>query len=64
MAVIRYELLAGRDDIDVWNDTQTAGRFFITQDLGFSDLRRYIPGTHAGLLLVRLAKPGRDASFD
>ncbi len=24
-------------------------------------MRRYIPGTHAGLLLVRLAQPGRDA---
>ena len=24
-------------------------------------MRRYVPGTHAGLLLVRLAWPGRDA---
>jgi hypothetical protein len=38
-----------------------AGRFLITQDLDFSDARRYQPGTHAGLLLVRLAHPGRDA---
>jgi hypothetical protein len=27
----------------------------------FSDLRTYTPGTHAGLLLVRLARPGRNA---
>ncbi len=24
-------------------------------------MRRFIPGTHAGLLLVRLAQPGRNA---
>ena len=24
-------------------------------------MRKYTPGTHAGLLLVRLARPGRDA---
>jgi hypothetical protein len=33
----------------------------ITQDLDFSDMRRYTPGTHRGLLLIRLAHPGRDA---
>lgn len=58
---VRSERLAGRDDVDVWSGAQSAGRFFLTQDLDFSDMRRYAPGTHAGLLLVRLAKPGRDA---
>ena len=33
----------------------------MTQDLDFSDMRRFSPGTHAGLLLLRLAQPGRDA---
>jgi hypothetical protein len=42
-------------------ERHTVNRFLITQDLDFSDVRRYIPGTHAGLLLVRLAQPGRDA---
>jgi predicted nuclease of predicted toxin-antitoxin system len=45
----------------VWEAAQAGNRFLITQDLDFSDLRRYTPGTHAGLLLVRLAHPGRDA---
>ena len=58
---VRAERLAGHDDADVWHAAQTEGRFLITQDLDFSDLRRYAPGTHAGLLLVRLAQPGRDA---
>ena len=61
---VRTERLAGCDDADVWSAAQSVGRFFITQDLDFSDLRRYTPGTHAGLLLVRLAKPGRDALFE
>jgi hypothetical protein len=48
----------------VWSAAQAAQRFFITQDLDFSDMRRYAPGTHAGLLLVRLARPGRNALFE
>lgn len=55
------ERLAGQDDYAVWQAAQRAGRFLITQDLDFSDVRRYTPGTHRGLLLVRLASPGRTA---
>jgi hypothetical protein len=29
----------------------------ITQDLDFSDLRQFTPGTHAGILLIRLKEP-------
>ena len=58
------ERLNGQVDSSVWTATQAAHRFFITQDLDFSDIRRYTPGTHAGLLLVRLARPGRDALFE
>lgn len=53
--------LAGRDDNEVWQAAQAVNRFLITQDLDFSDVRRFTPGTHAGLLLVRLAQPGRNA---
>lgn len=58
---VRSERLAGSDDHQIWQAAQNAGRFLITQDLDFSDARRFAPGTHAGLLLVRLAQPGRDA---
>jgi hypothetical protein len=54
-------LLSGGTDQQVWEAAQAVDRFLITQDLDFSDIRRYTPGTHAGLLLVRLAHPGRDA---
>jgi predicted nuclease of predicted toxin-antitoxin system len=53
------EGLDGRPDPDLWEGAQAAGRFLITQDLAFSDIRRFSPGTHASLLLVRLKKPGR-----
>jgi len=49
------------NDPAVWKAAQTTDRFLITQDLDFSDIRRYAPGTHHGLLLVRLRVPGRRA---
>ena len=61
---VRTEQLTGRADPDVWSAAQAAQRFLITQDLDFSDVRRYTPGTHAGLLLVRLMRPGRNALFE
>jgi predicted nuclease of predicted toxin-antitoxin system len=61
---VRIEQLTGRGDADVWSAAQAAQRLLITQDLDFSDVRRYAPGTHAGLLLVRLTRPGRKALFE
>lgn len=58
------EGIAGKDDDHVWRAAQADRRFLITQDLDFSDVRKYAPGTHHGLLLVRLPKPGRAALFE
>jgi len=58
---IPQEGLSGRNDPQVWEAAQEAERFFITQDLDFSDIRRFLPGTHHGILLVRLRDPGRNA---
>jgi predicted nuclease of predicted toxin-antitoxin system len=60
----RAEQLTGHHDLEVWNAAQAAHRFLITQDLDFSDMRQYTAGTHAGLLIVRLTRPGRGALFD
>jgi hypothetical protein len=57
----RQQGLAGRPDSEVWLAAQRSGRFLITQDLDFSDVRKFAPGTHCGLLLVRLRAPGRQA---
>jgi predicted nuclease of predicted toxin-antitoxin system len=58
------ERMAGQDDPAVWAAAQAERRFLITQDLDFSDVRRFEPGTHHGLLLIRLPNPGRNALFD
>lgn len=46
------EGLAGRTDLEIWRTAQGESRFLITQDLDFSDVRRFTPGSHAGILLV------------
>jgi len=48
------EALGGHPDSDVWVAAQAESRLLVTQDLDFSDARRFAPGTHHGLLLVRL----------
>lgn len=58
---VSEEKIAGQIDDIVWSAAQKAGRFLITQDLDFSDIRRFKPGSHYGLLLVRLRDPGRNA---
>ena len=55
------EGLSGNEDDDVWAATQAAGRILITQDLDFSDVRAFAPGTHHGLILLRMREPGRAA---
>lgn len=55
------EGLKGQPDSRVWDSVQREQRFLVTQDLDFSDIRKFEPGSHAGILLVRLALPGRQA---
>jgi predicted nuclease of predicted toxin-antitoxin system len=55
------EGLTGHADAGVWSAAGREGRFLITQDLDFSDVRKYAPGSHAGLLLIRLREPGAGA---
>ena len=56
---VAQEKLTGRSDRELWDVAQRDERFLITQDLDFSDLRRFSPGTHYGILLVRLRTPDR-----
>jgi predicted nuclease of predicted toxin-antitoxin system len=53
------EGLTGRSDDVIWAASQEERRFLITQDLDFSDIRKFVPGEHAGILVVRLRDPGR-----
>lgn len=61
---VNDEGLTGRPDRVVWQAAQTEARFLITQDLDFSDTRKFAPGTHCGILLVRLREPSAQALFD
>jgi len=55
------EGLTGSPDpeMEIWKAAQREGRLLITQDLDFSDIRQFLPGTHQGISLVRLHSPNR-----
>ena len=53
--------LSGAADPAVWQKAVEEERFFITLDLDFADVRRFPPGTHPGLLLIRPRNNSRDA---
>lgn len=52
--------LNGGTDREIWEATQKESRFLVTEDLDFSDLRKFAPGSHCGILLVRLHFPSRE----
>jgi predicted nuclease of predicted toxin-antitoxin system len=53
------EGLGGYPDDQIWRAAQREGRFLIRQDLDFSDVRRFVPGTHYGILLIHLHSPSQ-----
>ena len=50
--------MGGWKDLALWQSVQAEGRFLITADKGFADIRVYRPGTHAGVLLLRPDQDG------
>jgi len=56
---VHEEQLIGHNDREIWEAAQKELRFLITQDLDFSDSRRFAPGSHHGILLIRLHSPNR-----
>jgi predicted nuclease of predicted toxin-antitoxin system len=56
---VHDERLSGAGDMEIWRAALTESRFLITQDLDFSDSRRFAPGSHPGILLIRLRSPNR-----
>ena len=51
--------LQGSPDDLLWLRIQAEGRCLITADKGFADLRRYAPGSHAGIVLLRSREESR-----
>jgi len=56
--------LSGENDEVVWQQACAEKRFFITLDLDFSDVRRFPPGSHPGILLLRCRSGSRQAVLD
>jgi predicted nuclease of predicted toxin-antitoxin system len=56
---VRREELIGASDSQVWEVVVREERFLLTQDMDFSDARRFGPGSHPGLMVLRLKTPGR-----
>jgi len=57
------EGLSGWKDSAVWQRVCDEGRFFITLDLDFADVRRFKPGSHPGILLIRARNRSRVAAL-
>jgi predicted nuclease of predicted toxin-antitoxin system len=45
--------MGGYKDPPLWQAVQAEQRYLVTADKGSADIRRYAPGTHAGVLLLR-----------
>ena len=52
-----------RDEV-LWPRVQDEGRWLITGDKGFADLRSHAPGTHAGVILLRPQEENRRAYLE
>ena len=50
--------MGGWKDPPLWTVVQEEHRFLVTADKGFADIRKYPPGTHGGLLLLRPDEDG------
>ena len=50
--------MSGWKDGELWQAVQAEGRFLVTADKGFGDIRTYPPGTHRGVLLLRPSEQG------
>jgi hypothetical protein len=47
-STLQLESLVGHRDEEIWAVAQQESRFLITQDLDFSDARKFSPGSHGG----------------
>jgi predicted nuclease of predicted toxin-antitoxin system len=54
------EGLAGQPDERVFEACQGEQRVLVTLDRGFGDIRRYAPGSHAGIIVLRPARQDRE----
>jgi predicted nuclease of predicted toxin-antitoxin system len=53
-ATVPEQGLAGWDDEKLWQKLQEEKRLLITADVALADARKHPPGSHAGIVLLRL----------
>jgi Domain of unknown function (DUF5615) len=59
-----HESLVGHRDEKIWAAAQQGSRFLITQDLDFSDARKFSPGSHGGYFCFACAiQAGRTSAL-
>lgn len=61
---VHDEGLSGAADGLLWQRVAAEGRFLITLDLDFSDIRRFVPGPDSGILLIRAKSRSRQAVLE
>lgn len=54
------EGISGYPDEEIWEFVCREGLFFITLDADFCDIRRFPPGSHSGILILRLTNQSRE----
>ena len=54
----------GMSDDELWPRVQDEGRWLITADKGFADLRTHPAGSHAGVILLRAPEESRRAYLE
>ena len=57
-AGVSEQRMGGWRDPEIWKTIQAEGRFLITADKGFGDIRSYPPGSHVGVLVLRPDQDG------
>jgi predicted nuclease of predicted toxin-antitoxin system len=50
--------MSGWKDHQLWQAIQDEGRYLVTADKGFADIRNYPPGLHGGVMLLRPDQDG------
>ena len=54
------EGLGGKSDDEIFSVCRTENLVLVTLDLSFGDIRKYAPGTHAGIIVLRYAKQDKE----
>lgn len=64
VATVRSQGWGGLLDEELWARVQAEGCWLVTADKEFGDVRKYRPGSHAGVVLIRADNESRRSYLD